>query len=78
VRLYKNSILSVVATAVATAQLINIFLFINIKFMKKKILLLAVIAASLAGGIIIAADHIDAPSVTGSGSVSLGTDITDV
>ena len=46
--------------------------------MKKKIFLIGVIAASLAGGIIIAADHIDAPSVTGSGSVSLGTDITDV
>ena len=46
--------------------------------MKKKILLIAVIAASLVGGIIIAADHIDAPAVTGSGNVSLGTDITDV
>lgn len=46
--------------------------------MKKKFLLIAVIAASLTGGILIAADHIDAPSVTGSGSVSLGTDITDV
>ena len=46
--------------------------------MKKKILLIAVIAASLTGGIIIAADHIDAPSVTGAGNVSLGADITDV
>jgi len=30
------------------------------------------------GGVILAADHIDAPAVTGSGSVSLGNDITDV
>ncbi len=46
--------------------------------MKKKILLIAVLAASLTGGILIAADHVDAPSVTGAGNVSLGTDITDV
>jgi hypothetical protein len=46
--------------------------------MKKKILLIAVLAASLTGGILIAADHIDAPSVTGAGNVSLGADITDV
>jgi hypothetical protein len=34
--------------------------------------------AALATGIIIAADHIDAPAVTGSGSTSLASDITDV
>ena len=46
--------------------------------MKKKILLGGVIALALGGGILLAADHIDAPAVTGTGSVSLGTDITDV
>lgn len=46
--------------------------------MKKKFLLIAVLAASLTGGIIVAADHVDAPSVTGTGNVSLGADITDV
>ncbi|MES1215399.1 MAG: DUF4331 family protein [Bacteroidota bacterium] len=46
--------------------------------MKKKILLGGVIALALGGGILFAADHIDAPAVTGTGSVSLGTDITDV
>jgi len=45
--------------------------------MKKKFLLGAIIALAL-GGIILAADHIDAPAVTGSGNISLGTDITDV
>ena len=46
--------------------------------MKKKILVVGLIALVLSGGIIIAADHIDAPAVTGTGNVSLGTDITDV
>jgi hypothetical protein len=46
--------------------------------MKKKILLIAAIAVTLAGGIIIAADHIDAPAVTGPGNTSPGTDITDI
>lgn len=32
----------------------------------------------MVGGIIFAADHIDAPAVTGAGSVSLGNDITDI
>ena len=32
----------------------------------------------LAGGILLAADHIDAPAVTGSSGTSLGTDITDI
>lgn len=46
--------------------------------MKKKILLGGLLGIVLAGGIIYAADHIDAPAVTGTGSVSLGNDITDV
>lgn len=46
--------------------------------MKKKFLILSVIAMALLGGIIYAADHIDAPSVTGAGSTSLGNDITDI
>ena len=46
--------------------------------MKKKILLGGLLGLVLAGGIIYAADHIDAPAVTGTGSVSLGNDITDV
>src|SRR4051812_715511 len=46
--------------------------------MKKKLLVGAAVALVLGGGIIFAADHIDAPSVTGTGNISLGTDITDV
>ena len=46
--------------------------------MKKKILFGGLLGAILIGGIIYAADHIDAPAVTGPGSVSLGNDITDV
>jgi hypothetical protein len=46
--------------------------------MKKKILAGCFCALALAGGIIYAADHIDAPAVTGAGSTSLGADITDV
>lgn len=46
--------------------------------MKKKILLGSLLAAVLAGGILLAADHIDAPAVTGPGSTSLSTDITDI
>jgi len=46
--------------------------------MKKKVLLFAAIAITLTGAIIIAADHIDAPAVTGPGNTSPGTDITDV
>lgn len=46
--------------------------------MKKKILLGTLIGIGAVGGIIFAADHIDAPAVTGTGNVSLGTDITDV
>jgi hypothetical protein len=46
--------------------------------MKKKILLGALLGLTAAGGILLAADHIDAPAVTGTGSVSLGTDITDL
>jgi hypothetical protein len=46
--------------------------------MKKKYAIGAVIGLLATGGIIIAADHIDAPAVTGSGNTSLGTDITDI
>ncbi|MBS1577894.1 MAG: DUF4331 family protein [Bacteroidetes bacterium] len=46
--------------------------------MKKKILFGTLIGIAAVGSIIFAADHIDAPAVTGTGNVSLGTDITDV
>jgi len=46
--------------------------------MKKKILFGGLLAVALAGGILFAADHIDAPAVTGAGSTSIGSDITDV
>ncbi len=46
--------------------------------MKKKLLLGSLLGVMLVGGIIFAADHIDAPAVTGSGSTSLGNDITDI
>lgn len=46
--------------------------------MKKKILSATLVSAAMICGILYAADHIDAPSVTGTGSASLGTDITDV
>lgn len=46
--------------------------------MKKKFVLGTVIGLALAGGIIYAADHIDAPAVTGANSTSIGKDITDI
>ncbi|HQW45085.1 MAG TPA: hypothetical protein PLX74_12965, partial [Chitinophagaceae bacterium] len=46
--------------------------------MKKKILLSGLFGAVLVGSIIYAADHIDAPAVTGPGSTSPGNDITDI
>jgi hypothetical protein len=46
--------------------------------MKKKILVGIALTALLTGGIIYAADHIDAPAVTGQNSTSLANDITDV
>ena len=46
--------------------------------MKKKILLGLSLGLVVAGGIIYAADHIDAPAVTGAGNVSTGADITDL
>lgn len=46
--------------------------------MKKKIILGILIGIVSIGGIIFAADHIDAPAVTGTGNVSLGADITDI
>lgn len=46
--------------------------------MKRKLLLGGLLALITTGGILIAADHIDAPAVTGPGSTSPGNDITDV
>ncbi len=46
--------------------------------MKKKIFLSGLLGLLTVGGIIIAADHIDAPAVTGAGSTSPGNDITDI
>ena len=46
--------------------------------MKKKLLALSIVGMALLGGIIYAADHIDAPAVTGANSTSLGNDITDI
>ena len=46
--------------------------------MKKKIFLGSLLGALVIGGIIYAADHIDAPAVTGPGNTSPGNDITDV
>lgn len=46
--------------------------------MKRKILGAGLIAIALTGGIIFAADHIDAPAVTGPSSTSPGNDITDI
>jgi hypothetical protein len=46
--------------------------------MKKKLILGSILGTVLVGGILFAADHIDAPAVTGASSASLGSDITDV
>lgn len=46
--------------------------------MKNKIWVGAIVALAITGGVLIAADHIDAPAVTGPGSASLGADITDI
>jgi hypothetical protein len=46
--------------------------------MKLKFLAGGIIAVVLVGGAIFAADHIDAPAVTGANSTSAGNDITDV
>jgi hypothetical protein len=46
--------------------------------MKKTTIFGFVLGTILVGGIIYAADHIDAPSVTGPSKASLGNDITDV
>ncbi|MBL7733508.1 MAG: DUF4331 family protein [Chitinophagaceae bacterium] len=46
--------------------------------MKKKLLTGVLAGIVLVGGIIFAADHIDAPAVTGPGSTSPANDITDV
>ncbi len=46
--------------------------------MKKKIFLGSLLGIALVAGIVYAADHIDAPAVTGPGSSSPGNDITDI
>jgi hypothetical protein len=46
--------------------------------MKKKLLTTIFGGALMVTGILFAADHIDAPGITGPGSTSLGNDITDV
>lgn len=46
--------------------------------MKKKTLLGSLAAVAIAGGILFAADHTDAPAVTGPNSTSLPSDITDI
>jgi hypothetical protein len=46
--------------------------------MKKRIFIGSLVAVALAGGILFAADHIDAPAVTGANSTSTGADITDI
>jgi hypothetical protein len=45
---------------------------------KMKMLGAAFVLAAASGVYLIAADHIDAPGVTGAGSASIGSDITDV
>ena len=46
--------------------------------MKPKILAGSLIGIAVLGGVIFAADHIDAPAVTGPGSTSPANDITDI
>lgn len=46
--------------------------------MKKRTLLGCLLGIVLIGGVIYAADHIDAPAVTGAGNTSPGNDITDI
>jgi hypothetical protein len=46
--------------------------------MKKKFLIGIALSAIVTGGILYAADHIDAPAVTGANSTSIASDITDV
>lgn len=46
--------------------------------MKSKFLIGGVAAIALLGGVLLAADHIDAPAVTGPGSTSPSNDITDI
>jgi hypothetical protein len=46
--------------------------------MKSKILIGGLVGIALISGVLFAADHIDAPAVTGAGSTSPGNDITDI
>jgi hypothetical protein len=46
--------------------------------MKRKLLFGSAFVLLMAGGVLVAADHIDAPAVTGAGSSSLEPDIADI
>jgi hypothetical protein len=46
--------------------------------MKRKFIIGSLLGIAIVGGILYAADHIDAPAVTGPGSTSPGNDITDI
>ena len=46
--------------------------------MKSKILVGGLVGMAVLGGVLFAADHIDAPAVTGPGSTSPANDITDI
>ncbi len=46
--------------------------------MKSKILIGGMACIAILGGVLLAADHIDAPAVTGPGNTSPGNDITDI
>ena len=46
--------------------------------MKSKILIGSLVVIALLGGVLFAADHIDAPAVTGPGNTSPANDITDI
>jgi hypothetical protein len=54
------------------------FFKLKLFFMKPKILAGGLIGIAVLGGVMFAADHIDAPAVTGPGNTSPANDITDV
>lgn len=56
----------------------NHFFKLKLFFMKPKILSGGLVGIAVLGGVIFAADHIDAPAVTGPGSTSPANDITDI
>jgi hypothetical protein len=65
-------------TLIATDAIEKHSLKTKIASMKRKILISGLVAIVLATGIIYAADHLDAPAVTGPGGTSSANDITDV